>query len=52
MKENVLRNVDEVTDFACSFWSQVTLDEVQLVWHKWPRGLEWGREHAGELVPE
>jgi hypothetical protein len=43
---------DEVEDFVCHLWNEVTLDEVQLVFHKWMRRLEWVRRHDGEYVPE
>jgi hypothetical protein len=48
MEETVFRNADEVEAFVCNCWSEVTLDEVQLVFHKWMRRLEWVCEHDGE----
>jgi hypothetical protein len=52
MKETVCRNAAEVADFVCNFWSEVTLHEVQLVFHEWMRPLEYVCEHDGEYVPE
>jgi hypothetical protein len=39
-------------DFVSNCWSEVTLDEVQLVFHEWMRPLEWVCEHDGEYAPE
>jgi hypothetical protein len=33
-KETVFRNLGEVMDFVCNFWSEATLDEVQLAFHE------------------
>jgi hypothetical protein len=52
MKETVFSNADEVGDFACSFWSEVTFDEVQLGFHEMIRRLEWICEHDREYGPE
>jgi hypothetical protein len=41
IKETVFRTVGKVEDCVCSFWSEATLDEVQLVFHEWMRRLEW-----------
>jgi hypothetical protein len=48
MKENVFRNADEIEDFVCNCWSEVTFDEVQLVLHERMRRLEWVCEHGPE----
>jgi transposase len=34
MKENGLRNADEVDDSVCNFWSAMTLKDVQLVFRE------------------
>jgi hypothetical protein len=52
MKETVFRNVDEVEDFVCNFWSEVTSEKVQLVLRESMGGLEWVCEHDGEYVLE
>jgi hypothetical protein len=52
MNETVLRNSDEVEDFVYIFWREVTLGEVQLVFHEWIRRLEWFCQHNGEYVAE
>jgi hypothetical protein len=45
MKETVVRNGDEAEDFVCKLWSDVTLDEVQLVFREWRRRPEWVCKH-------
>jgi hypothetical protein len=52
MNENVFRNADEDEDFDSNCWSDVTLEEGQLAFHKWTKGLEWVSEHDGEYAPE
>jgi hypothetical protein len=34
MKATVFGNADEVDDFVCYFWSELTLDEVRLVFRE------------------
>jgi hypothetical protein len=40
MKENEFRNLDEVKEFVRDFWSDMTLEEVQLLFHEWVNRLE------------
>jgi hypothetical protein len=51
-KETVFRNANEVEDIVCNFWIEATFGEVQLVFHKWTRRLEWVGKYKGEYVPE
>jgi hypothetical protein len=34
IKENVFRNANEVEDFICNVWSEMTLDKAPLVFHE------------------
>jgi hypothetical protein len=52
MKGTVFRYVDEVEDFVCNFWSEVTSGEVKLVLYESMGRLEWVCEHDGEYVLE
>jgi hypothetical protein len=52
MKEAVPRNGDEAEDFVSTFWGEVPLDEVHLVFHRWMRRFEGVCEHDREYVPE
>jgi hypothetical protein len=52
MKETVFMSADEVKDFVCNFWSEVTLEEVQLAFHEWMKRLEAVCEYDGEYVPQ
>jgi hypothetical protein len=52
LNETVFRNPYEVEDLVCNFRSDVTLDEMQLVFHERMRRLERVCEHNGEYVPE
>jgi hypothetical protein len=38
--ENEWRNIGDVEEFVCSLWSEVTLNEVQLAFHKQMRRFE------------
>jgi hypothetical protein len=46
MKKNVFSDADEAKNFICNPWNEVTLGEVQLMFHHWvsERDLEYGRE--------
>jgi hypothetical protein len=46
----VFRNADDVEDFVCNFWSGVTWDEAQMVFHKWMRRVKSVCEHDGGHV--
>jgi hypothetical protein len=52
MNEKGFRNANEFDDFVCNIWSEVTLEEVQLVFHEWMRRLEWVSQHDREYVRE
>jgi hypothetical protein len=52
MNEAVFKNEDETGDIVCIFWSDVTLDEMQLVFPERMNRLKWVGDHDGEYVPE
>jgi hypothetical protein len=35
MKKNVFSDAEEAKDFICNPWNEVTLGEVQLMFHDW-----------------
>jgi hypothetical protein len=51
MEGKVFRNADEVEYVVCSSRSDVTSDEVQLVFHAWTRRLKWLSERRGDSGP-
>jgi hypothetical protein len=52
VKDNEFRNADKVELFVGNFWSEVTLEEVQPVFHEEMRRIKSVSEHDGEHFPE
>jgi hypothetical protein len=52
IKDNKFRNADKVEEFVYNFWSDVTLEEVQPVFHEQMRRIKWVSEHDGEHFPD
>jgi hypothetical protein len=52
MTENEFRNTDEVQDSDYNFRSDLTLEEVQLVFHERMKFCKCVSEHDGEFAPE
>jgi hypothetical protein len=52
LKDRDFHSHDEVEEAITTAWNDLTLDEVQSVFHNWMNRLRWVIENRGEYITE